>query len=174
MTSYRMMLVVAKSQQRPLDFWLVTGPVLNSTWVLKTWGIAIWASREISVVFMLLWVKMVRASWIFGSAAAVDSQASMLASWMVPLPDLGSDGDVSIPRALFRRVFSSIDLLVRSAALVDWEATFEVAEPMVREEESGMARGPNSSFINVSRAPARATSGLGNNNSLQVAVRLAS
>ena len=54
----------------------------------------------------------------------------MLASWMEPLPDFGADGGMSasVSRG---KAFSSMDLRAGSGVLVHWEATFELAEPMV-------------------------------------------
>ena len=48
MMPYLMTLVVAKSQQRPLLFWFVTGPVLKSKVLLKMCWSVIRADRELS------------------------------------------------------------------------------------------------------------------------------
>lgn len=42
-----------------------------------------------------------------------------------------------------------MDLLARSAGLVDWEATLELVKPMVRERVVGMALGQIRSFIYI-------------------------
>ena len=52
----------------------------------------------------------------------------MLASWMDPLPDLGTDSECVDALWVFNMVFSSTDLL---AGLLHGEATFELAEPIM-------------------------------------------
>jgi len=78
MTSYLSTFVVAKSQQRPLLFWLVIGPVLKSSSVLKTCTSATSASRRTRALLRFVWARIARASRVFGEAEAAASQSEIL------------------------------------------------------------------------------------------------
>ena len=62
-----MMLVVAKSQQRPEELWEVIGPVENEMLVLKIWGVCIALDRFLSASASSVCDKIVRESASFGS-----------------------------------------------------------------------------------------------------------
>jgi hypothetical protein len=84
---------------------------------------------------MLVWERMVRASWIFWSATTADSQAAMLAREREPSEDLGdSMGLVQSVREekLEARRFSSLDVGVVKVG-------FDAVEPMAVWEEEWLA-----------------------------------
>lgn len=87
MMLYRRTLVVANSQQRPDDFWFVTGPVLKSSCVLKMCASAIFAERERKAVWMLLWCRTVRVSCSFELEETSSSHDSMFVMDREPSSD---------------------------------------------------------------------------------------
>ena len=88
--SYRSTLVVAKSQQRPLLFWLVTGPVLKSSSVLKTCASATRTSRRTRALLRFEWARTARASRVLAEAEAAASQSETLFRDSEPSAETGA------------------------------------------------------------------------------------
>lgn len=65
--SYRMTLVEANNQQRPLLRWLVIGAAVYGNRVLNMWASATFAWRESNAVFMSVWSRMARERATFAS-----------------------------------------------------------------------------------------------------------
>src|SRR6266852_3439241 len=108
MISYRSTLVVAKSQQRPLLFWLVIGFVLKSSSVLKTCTSATTASRRTSALLRFVWARIARASRVFAEAEAAASHSERLFRDSDPSAETGA-------RETDGRGFSSLFSLTLSA-----------------------------------------------------------
>ncbi len=123
MISYRSTLVVAKSQQRPLLFWLVIGFVLKSSSVLKTCTSATTASRRTSALLRFVWARIARASRVFAEAEAAASHSERLFRDSDPSAETGA-------RETDGRGFSSESLFSLTLSALTCSIGLDGAEPM--------------------------------------------
>ncbi len=121
MMLYLRTLVVANSQQRPLLFWFVIGPVLNLSSWLKTCESATTALRDLSAEWRSVWLRMVRASSTWGLLAISSSHELKWVEEMLPSAEAGFEDDeiASLAKSALMRFSLSSGAAAAAAAAGD-------------------------------------------------------